>query len=142
MNMESKSVAGALAVCLHCATGSAAQTEQSPAPTQDATIQRVRVALLHDLADPMSAQIIITKGPWHGTVIPSSYPYPPGQSPYPPLVGDVVCAQINAKNDHGAYVGFVQYLLVFTDNGFVSRQSADSIVDGTKEVITATCGEQ
>jgi len=120
------------------ATSAASQAAQPSAPIEDATVQRVRMALLHDLSDPLSAQIIITKGPWHGTINTESGPaFLPGTQ-----TGDLICAQVNAKNAHGGYVGFKEYLIIFLDNGIVSRRYMGSALDAEDDVIKAACGGQ
>lgn len=72
-------------------------------------VGKLRAALLNRnvLRDPMSAQLLVTKGPWHDsrTVF--------GQT----QTGDFVCAKVNAKNGYGAYVGFRTYLFILFDGG-------------------------
>lgn len=88
-------------IALAAVTSGAALAQSVPAPDPPA-VAEVRALMMDRLSDPVSAQIIVTKGPWTEDAR---------------VLGDHVngvwyCAKINAKNAYGGYTGFANYLLV------------------------------
>jgi hypothetical protein len=70
--------------------------------TDSPDVAQVRAILMPHLKDPLSAQIIVTKGPWRQKAAVMG----------DRVEGDWYCAEVNAKNDYGGYTGLTKYLLV------------------------------
>jgi hypothetical protein len=90
-----------------CASGVAASSRSSDCSAPAGAVEMVRAALMESLADPLSAQIVVTKGPWRDSMKVYGQPWE----------GDWICASVNAKNAYGGYVGFQRYLVVVNAAG-------------------------
>jgi hypothetical protein len=97
-------IAAALAALLLPGVGLAQQADVAakPFPADASVEQIVRASLGKTFKDPDSAQIKVTRGPRLATATTNAKAYS----------GWLACAQINAKNSYGAYVGYADYLVV------------------------------
>jgi hypothetical protein len=111
-----------------------AQPARAPVPVIVARpdtpqIARIRAALKGYLRDEKTARIVIVRGARHGSV--SAY----GNT----QTGQLICAQVNARDKYGAYAGFRPYLFVLQDQGGVGVWQY-GLLHGSDRVIAAECG--
>jgi hypothetical protein len=99
------------------------------APVDTPQVARIRAALKGYLRDEKTARIVIVRDAGHDSV--NAY----GRT----QTGRLLCAQVNAKNDKGAYAGYRPFMFVLLDGGGVGVWQ-HGMLRGSNRVIEAKCG--
>ena len=98
-------------------------------PADKPEIARIRAALKGYLRDEKTAQIRVVSRPRRGSV--SAY----GKT----QTGQLICAQVNAKTDKGAFAGYRPFMFVLLDGGGVGVWQ-HGMLRASNRVIEAECG--
>lgn len=98
---------------------------------EGSTIATIREGLRGHLKDATSAEIRVTKDVGHQVV---------ASKVGKPQVGRVICAQVNAKNGYGAYIGERPFMFILRDDGQLSIWERTGMYADDVPVYEARCG--